>query len=404
MMSTEGARPRVVVVGGSLGGLTAALWLQDAGCDVEVFERVRTPLEDRGAGLVLHPATVRYLRARQGLDIEQLGAAANWIRYLGRDGRIAHQEPCRYRFTAYNVLYRALLRAIDPARYHLGEECTGFAQEGDAVVVSFASGRRERCDLLVCADGINSLGRRTLLPTVQPRYAGYVAWRGTVAEQELPPEVFATLHEAISYAVMPDSHILAYPIPDADGAVAPGHRLTNWLWYRNVPAGAALDDLLTTRTGERFGTSVPPGQVQERYLQQLRADARQLPPVFATLVARTASPFLQLIADVESPRMVFGRVCLIGDAAFTVRPHAAAGTAKAAEDGWTLAEAIRAHGGDVEAALAAWEPGQLALGRQLVARARAAGERLQHGRWEVGTPLPFGLYTVGDSALDSAGA
>jgi len=98
--------------------------------------------------------------------------------------------------------------------------------------------------------------------------------------------------------------------------------------------------------------------------------------------------------------MAFGHACLIGDAAFGLRPHAAAGTAKAAEDAWKLGEAVREASGDVIAALEAWEPGQLELGRRVLARTRDAGQRSQfEGGWQVGDPLPFGLYEVGDSAM-----
>lgn len=97
--------------------------------------------------------------------------------------------------------------------------------------------------------------------------------------------------------------------------------------------------------------------------------------------------------------MAFERVCLIGDAAFVARPHVAAGTAKAAEDAWKLGEAIERSGGDVSAALQHWERGQLLLGQQVLARTREAGQRLQSGTWGIGTPLPFGLYAIGDSAM-----
>ena len=398
-MSRPGpSQPRAVVIGGSLGGLNAAVWLRAAGCDIEVFERVPVPLEGRGAGIVLNPATIRYLAACGAQDVKQISATANWFRYMDRDGTIAYEEPGRYRFTAYTVLYGGLLGCFDESRYHLGEECIGFDQDANGVTVRFASGRMERCDLLVCADGINSIGRRLLLPDVQPRYAGYVAWRGTIGEDELPGDAFAVLHEAITYVLTPDSHALAYPIPNRDGAIEPGRRLTNWLWYRNAAPGAELDDLQTGRGGERFGTSVPPGFVQERHVRRLREDAA-MPPPFAEMIARTDEPFIQVVFDIEVPRMAFERVCLIGDAAFTARPHAAAGSAKAAEDAWKLAEAVSACGGEVVAALERWEPGQLALGRQVVARAREAGERLQHGRWQIGEPLSFGLYKVGDSSL-----
>jgi 2,6-dihydroxypyridine 3-monooxygenase len=86
---------------------------------------------------------------------------------------------------------------------------------------------------------------------------------------------------------------------------------------------------------------------------------------------------VQAVFDIEVPRMVFGRACLIGDAAFAVRPHAAAGTAKAAEDGWVLADELVAAHGDVPTALAAWEAKQLTLGAALLARTREIGDSSQ---------------------------
>ena len=145
---------------------------------------------------------------------------------------------------------------------------------------------------------------------------------------------------------------------------------------------------------------MPPGHVKECHLHKFLEDAAALPPAFAGIIRKTAEPFIQVIFDLEVPRMAFGRVCLIGDAAFTARPHAAAGTAKAAEDGWTLAQTLRTCDGNVVGALRQWEVSQLALGQQLVARSRDAGERLQHDRWTVGEALSFGLYRIGDSTFD----
>ena len=95
---------------------------------------------------------------------------------------------------------------------------------------------------------------------------------------------------------------------------------------------------------------------------------------------------------------MFGRACLIGDAAFAVRPHAAAGTAKAAADGWALAEELAAAGGDVPAALASWERQQAALGRALLARCRDIGDSSQFlGTFRPGDQrLIFGLHGPGN--------
>jgi 2,6-dihydroxypyridine 3-monooxygenase len=114
-------------------------------------------------------------------------------------------------------------------------------------------------------------------------------------------------------------------------------------------------------------------------------------------VRETVEPFVQVIFDAAVPAMAFGRVCLIGDAAIVLRPHAAAGTAKAARDAWALAEALTAADGNVDEALDRWEPGQLALGRQVMARARDIGTDSQvAGSWVPGDPkLAFGLYGPG---------
>src|SRR5258708_1948128 len=163
---------------------------------------------------------------------------------------------------------------------------------------------------------------------------------------------------------------------------------------------------MTDKDGMLREVSLSPGVVQERHIAELRDDATsKLPPPLSEAVLNTAQPFIQLIFDCEVPNMVVGRVCLIGDAAFVARPHAAAGTAKAAEDGWKLGVALKECEGDVLAALRIWEPSQLKLGRGVLARTRTAGQRLQfEGSWQVGEPLPFGLYEIGDSSMPRASA
>ena len=126
--------------------------------------------------------------------------------------------------------------------------------------------------------------------------------------------------------------------------------------------------------------------------------AEHMAPQIAEVIGRTAEPFVQVIFDIEVERMAFDRVCVMGDGAFAVRPHAAAGTAKACADAWALADALREADGEVAAALRAWEPGQLALGRQLLERTRDIGDRSQFEHsWVPGDPsLRFGLYGPGE--------
>jgi 2,6-dihydroxypyridine 3-monooxygenase len=145
--------------------------------------------------------------------------------------------------------------------------------------------------------------------------------------------------------------------------------------------------------------SMPPGALRPHHIEEARAvAAARLPEAIAEAVLAVDDLFLQVVLDLEVPQMVFGRGCLIGDAAFAVRPHAAAGTAKAAADAWALRDALQSHPDDVGAALAAWEPRQLALGQRLLRRTREIGRRSQvDNSWRAGDPeLIFGLYGPGE--------
>jgi 2,6-dihydroxypyridine 3-monooxygenase len=147
------------------------------------------------------------------------------------------------------------------------------------------------------------------------------------------------------------------------------------------------------------------GDVREDVLEGLLADAAlRLPPQLAELVAKSPEPFVQVVFDIAVPHMAFERIALIGDAAFALRPHVAVGTAKAAEDAWTLAAALADADGDVSHALRAWETDQIRLALSAMERARDAGARSQFDNsWRVGDPLPFGLYEAGDSLLARSG-
>lgn len=107
-----------------------------------------------------------------------------------------------------------------------------------------------------------------------------------------------------------------------------------------------------------------------------------LAPALAGLVTATPNPFLQLIHDYEAPQMVFGRVLLLGDAAFVARPHTGAGASKAAANALTLARALQSHPTDIDAALLHWERDQLPADRRPVRWGIALGR----GSWT--WPLP----------------
>jgi len=387
----------IAVVGGSIGGLTAGCLLADAGHDVTIYERSPAHLEERGAGIGLLPMTSKYLRQRRGLDAASISVPTAWIRTLRRDGSVTHAVRHDYQFSSWNTVYREMLRCFDPERYLLDHELVSI--DAATPTLEFADGTTVRPDFVVCADGVGSTARASLVPRSTPEYAGYVAWRGVVEETALSASTRAAFDDAITYFVYANSHALVYPIPGRDGSVQPGERLINIVWYRNYNDGDDIDDLLLDRRGVRRDVSVPPGAVRHEHVDEARAVASaRLPACVAEVVHTIDDLFIQVIYDMAVDRLVIGKAALIGDAAFSVRPHAAAGTAKAAADAWTLSEMLEKHPGDLTAALAAWQAGQLELGRSLLERTRSVGRRSQFDNaWVAGDPdLIFGLYAPGN--------
>jgi 2,6-dihydroxypyridine 3-monooxygenase len=395
------SKPRVLIMGGSLGGLTAALVLRKIGCEVDVFERSNALLEGRGAGIITHSITIRYPTEFADYSLDDLSVKPSWCRYIGAQGDVVSESRCNFRVSSYGALYRALLHCFGRERYHLGKSVSSFRQSGSEVTVSLSDDDVINADLLVCADGINSTARKLLVPTASAEYAGYFAWRGTVGAKSISKDTFSFFDDAITYFIMLNGHALTYPIVARDQTTGEMKRLINWLWYRNMPKGKELDDLLTDRRGVLRDTSLAYASLQEGHVAHMRQDSiSALPPVLSELVVKTEEPFIQAIFDSVIPAMAFGRVCIMGDAAFVARPHAAAGTAKAAEDAWQLGEALTASDSEVVAALKRWEERQLACGQQLVSRARDIGNRFQFSHsWPVGEAFPFGLYESGDSAI-----
>jgi len=382
-------RPRVVIVGGSHAGLLTALVLDTLGCDVTVHERSSNKLVARGAGLRIQPVMVDLLTS-VGIDLAPASTFTHRDRHIGPDNRIVHDVPELGHFVSWGSLYRFLLERFGVARYHFGETCVGVDQHAQGAVVRFSGGVAIDADLVVFADGISSSGRRLLLPDVRPVYAGYVAWRGLVPEVEVSQETRAVLDDACTFTVAGLSHMPIYPVPGDDSAESETGRLLNFIWYRNVEAGAELDALMTGRDGVHRPYSLPPGMVRQPFIDVLKREAAaQLPRAAAEVLVKAPLLFIQPICDLLAEPMAMGRCVLIGDAAAVTRPHVGAGTTKAMLAAFDLGEALQrvCAGADFDAELASWSGRQVALARDLLERGAMMGRRAQvEGTWKPGLP------------------
>ena len=366
---------RALVIGGSMSGLLAGIMLHRRGWDVDIFERVGSELSGRGAGIVAQAELIARLNAL-GLDTRDLGVAMTTRQILDRDGRTTATIECPQVLTAWERVYRVLRDAFPPRLYHRGVGLVGFAQSAQSVRAQLSDGRTVEADVLVGADGLRSTVRQQCLPDVAPLYAGYVAWRALLPERAIPPAINRELFELMTFCLPPGEQCLGYPVAGPDNELRLGQRRYNVVWYRPADEATELPWLLTDDKGVTHSISIPPPLIRRDPIAAMRAAAeRLLAPQFREIVRLIDEPILQPIYDLESPRLAFGRVAILGDAAFVARPHVAAGVSKAADDAAALAQAL--DGDDVEAALRRFEAERLPQGRKIIERARHLGAYLQ---------------------------
>lgn len=367
-------RPRAIVIGGSLGGLFAANLLRSVGWDAFVYERTETDLSGRGAGLGTRDEVFSIMR-RIGISAEHAtGVHIRSRLCLDGDGIVECEVPISSVATAWDRVYRALKAALPAEHYHAGTEFRRLEQRAGVVSAYFGDGSRVDGELLIGADGIHSSVRKQLSATSTPRYAGYVGWRGAVDVAHFRPELHDLVLGHMNFCFPEGELALSVPMPATALAEKPNR--VQITWFRPV-GETELRQLCTDERGRYHGLMIPPPLIRNELIAELRSRADILAPQMATLFRAVRQPLLQPIFDLESPRVVFGRVLLLGDAAFVARPHVGTGVTKAALDAAALADALFAHGMDVEAALAEYERDRMAFGTQLVARGRHLGAYLE---------------------------
>ncbi|MDH3738729.1 MAG: FAD-dependent monooxygenase [Alphaproteobacteria bacterium] len=374
----------VAIVGGSITACATATLLSRAGAVVSVFERSSGNLEDRGVGLAMKISTLEALAERALIDADMPHVPV-WHRTFARahdgpspDGtpwQVYWEQPVAFRANHWGVLFRSLRQRVPDEIYYQGHEVTGFEEQPNGSIdLQFANQPARNFDLVIFADGYESVGRRILRPDCSTEANRYFLWRGMIDEWVLPmPERYA---DTITYFGYEFGHGFVYyvPSPDPEHGSTPGKRRLNWAFHETV-AGKTIPGIKSDEDGY-VRQGLRPGAASDAQIAYCRAMAREyFPPFFGDVVAATDQPFIQPVVDACVPSYTQGRVCLIGDAATLTRPHIGGGAGKALDDALALADLLATRD-TLDGALAAWDETRSAFGSELFDVGRSMGEHL----------------------------
>jgi salicylate hydroxylase len=323
-----GGRQRVLIAGGGIGGLTAALALLRAGIDVEVYEQA-PQLKEVGAGVQLAANGTRVLYAlgvgeelkarsceASGKEIRMWSSGETWKLFdLGAASIERYGFPY---FTVYRPdLLEVLARAVRGEKadaIHLGAKCVGFEQDDSGVTLHLEKSN-VKGDALVGADGVHSRVRQGLFGADQPAFTGLIAWRGIVPMERLPQHMARMV--AANW-IGPGGHVVHYPLR--------GGRLMNFV-------GVLERSDWQVESWSARGTTA-----------ELAADFRGWHEDIQALIRNIDTPYKwALMVRPPLGQWTAGRVSLLGDAAHSMLPTLAQGAVMAIEDGLILARCFKAH-------------------------------------------------------------
>lgn len=365
---------RIAIIGGSIAGCSAAIELQRLGCEVDVYEQSTADFSERGVGIGAYQQFLELCQQRDLLDadIPCIPFTQRQFVRLGENGseqRLWHQSMSSTVFT-WGQLYANLRKRVDDKHFHSGMRLLDATpRTEDDVALTFSNGQQRECDLVIFADGHDSLGRQLLCPQDAPSYAGYLTWRGVLPESALPYEQEALI------AVHPHGHAMCFYVPGDNGSCDLGQRKLTWLWY-SLASEAELNSLLEDSDGMQHPSALPPGKLtdgNEALLQQ-RAEVH-LPASFQKMIQATEAPFIQGIFDSAPASYRQGPMLLMGDASALVRPHAGSGAIKAIQQAMDLADCLRTHP-SLDTALDQWDAIAVGNGNQQVHLGQQLGQHM----------------------------
>lgn len=366
---------RVAIVGGGLGGLSAALALRAYGMEARVYEQAHQ-LGEIGAGIALYPNGLKILD-RLGLrqQVSRIGTPLSAFCLYAPDGTLVSVERYGREATPLGIhhgdLQLVLAGALPDDVVHAGWWCIDFAQNDEVAAVSFDNGVTVEADVVIAADGIHSVLQRYVVEPTEPVFSGMVAYRGLIPGAQLPDWP----HDLVAWGGE-GKHLMSYPVRAGE--------LINYVGV--VPANE--------QTAETSSNAASPAALTAEF-------ADWNPQVRRLVTAVDTTSVFGLYDRDPLPRWVLGRLALLGDAAHPMLPHMAQGTNQALEDAMALATLLRgATAADVPQALLRYQRLRLDRTARIQQYARTNGIR-EDSALAVSLGHPWVVnYDVERAALD----
>ncbi|CDP04812.1 unnamed protein product [Coffea canephora] len=342
-------KPKAVVVGGSIAGISCAHALIEAGWDVVVLEKSCAPPSGSptGAGLGLDPLAQKiiqtWLRNPQLLHNSTLPLTIDQNQATDGEKKISwtltRDENFNFRAAYWTDLYSLLYNALQSDTVLWGHYFLSFCISDDKTSVTVKCKVLETGDtidivgdLLIAADGCLSSIRKSFLPDLKLRYSGYTAWRGVLdfsnnkhAEAVLDlKKAYPDLGKCLYFDLSSRTHSVIYELLN---------QRINWIWYINQPEPELKGNSVTMK-------------VSSDMIEQLHEAAEKVwVPGLATIIKETKEPFLNVMYDCEPLKQIFwDNVVLIGDAAHPTTPHGLRSTNMSVLDAAVLGKCLQKWG------------------------------------------------------------
>jgi len=365
---------KVVIVGGGIGGLAAALMLHDRGISAEVHER-SAEIRELGVGINTLPHAIREL-ANIGLlnALDDVAIRTHELIYQNRQGQTIWRELrgmdagldmpqfSIHRGRLQGVLRDAVIERLGRDAITTGHACTGVTQENGSATAIFQTTEKQDLqvegDAVVACDGIHSVVRKQFYPDQgEPKWNGIMLWRGACLW-----EPFLTGRSMVIAGGM-EAKLVLYPI--ANDARPDGKVLMNWAVAAKLGDGSTPMPRREDWNREGVMSELLPF-VEDTFTLDV------LDPL--ALIRETGTFYEYPMCDRDPvDQWTFDRATLLGDAAHPMYPVGSNGASQAILDARCLADRLAESNGDAPAALLAYETERLPATSEIVRQNRGGG-------------------------------